>query len=220
MISENFGQSEDEKENQPIRKIRAKRCLFGKSDPGIVREMLQKELDIILKKFYEESTEKYEFDFKNEMPLNSPSSKFEWHPVSMCEVPKVYLQRRNLSNSENGPIKMPKTPRKPKNSPHRVSLRHGESPKSSPQPKIDQFIPSRRRSIFGTPSKSSKSKIANDLPASPLANEKPDRAAINGTMKIRRSLDRNLFQKSENSSFSEFSCSKLGQKRKRESSVF
>ena len=41
----------------------------------------------------------------------------------MCEVPKVYLQRRNSSNTENGPIRMPKTPRKPKNSPHRVSLR-------------------------------------------------------------------------------------------------
>ena len=44
-----IGLSEDEKENLPIRKIRAKRCLFGKSDPGIVREMLQKELDTILK---------------------------------------------------------------------------------------------------------------------------------------------------------------------------
>ena len=41
----------------------------------------------------------------------------------MCEVPKVYLQRRNSSNTENGPIRMPKTPRKPKNSPHRVALR-------------------------------------------------------------------------------------------------
>ena len=49
MTSEHFGQSEDEKENLPIRKIKAKRCLFGKSDPGIVREMLQKELDTILK---------------------------------------------------------------------------------------------------------------------------------------------------------------------------
>ena len=49
MTSEYFDQSEDEKENLPIRKIRAKRCLFGKSDPGIVREMLQKELDTILK---------------------------------------------------------------------------------------------------------------------------------------------------------------------------
>ena len=44
-----IGLSEDEKENLLIRKIRAKRCLFGKSDPEIVREMLQKELDTILK---------------------------------------------------------------------------------------------------------------------------------------------------------------------------
>ena len=31
--------------------------------------------------YFQESTEKYEFDFKNEMPLDSPNCKFEWHPV-------------------------------------------------------------------------------------------------------------------------------------------
>ena len=30
---------------------------------------------------FKESAEKYEFDFKNEMPLDSPNCKFEWHPV-------------------------------------------------------------------------------------------------------------------------------------------
>ena len=49
----------EEKENQ-IPRMKAKRCLFGKSDPVKVRELLQNEIDSILKVSFPASVDQSE----------------------------------------------------------------------------------------------------------------------------------------------------------------
>ena len=45
----NLEDKENKESTPPIKRLKAKRCLFGASDPGRVRDLLQRELDSILK---------------------------------------------------------------------------------------------------------------------------------------------------------------------------
>jgi len=131
---------EENKENStsemqpPTKRLKAKRCLFGASDPGRVRDLLQQELDSILK----DSIDKYDFDFRAELPIEDHQARFEWSQISISEVPKVYLQRTSKSPDWHiSGHQTPPTPRKPRQSPRHVEYE---------QSKIDHFVPIRRRS--------------------------------------------------------------------------
>ena len=94
-----------------IKKVAAKRCLFGLPDHAAIKVALDEQMDTLNK----DNTAEWNFDFSNDKPL---SGKFEWTPltpVKKTPVKKIQQRRRlipRLSNITNKNVtkKVPETP--------------------------------------------------------------------------------------------------------------
>lgn len=69
------------------------RSLFGRPDPEEVR----RDLDLCLKSMQEEQCHKYNFDFENDLPLDSPDSRYRWEISE--DSPAFYREKVYTTNS-------------------------------------------------------------------------------------------------------------------------
>lgn len=129
-----------------------KRNLFGRADGDCVRNMLQNEIE----KHIMDSTDKWGFDFKNDIPAKHNISNYEWKSERSDKLPILYRVSKNVTVSKT---ELNRTPSKKR----RVTFIKDQM-KYERQPKMEEFVSIRRKSLhFDTTRKILKGDISNQV---------------------------------------------------------
>ncbi|CAG5077056.1 Oidioi.mRNA.OKI2018_I69.PAR.g8621.t1.cds [Oikopleura dioica] len=140
--------------------MKAKRCLFGPSDP----ELTHRQYNESLKQHLQNAEKDWNFNFADENPILSSEARYKWEVVRSSSVPPVYRSKRLFDpkapkQAAEVEQKTPKTSRRSSKSATRSAKNSQLAKKSTQTTMTEMFTVKRQRS-------SMPKKVSMDLPGS------------------------------------------------------